>query len=478
VGNPRKNISSTREDNWRFSTALKNAAPAVWDWDIAARLLTASPRVHAIYGFARDRKIGLDDLIAATLPEDREWIDELRNGMGGSFRFRITRGGGEDKRWISAQIDVARDTLNLPVAYTATIEDITEQTQAAHALVSSEERLRLAIEAGRMAVWEVDLTSGKATVSPALNLMFGFPLDAQPSFADYRSRYAPGEVERLAKEGATLETVRQRYARGEFAPRKTGAVIDSSDRTQVQAELKIILPDGTVKRLMYRAQYTFSFDGRPVITGLLVDITDRKVAEERLAVVARELQHRVKNSLALAQSLAHQTFRTEPNAASAMEKFMARLRALASATEVVLSSTGAETFIEDVLQVIIAPYRIGAEERLRLEGPRLAVPGKIASAISMIVHELCTNAVKYGALSRDTGRVHFGWRLLPDNCIRFDWLEEGGPPVEAPTRKGFGSRLLEMVVAQQLQGAVEIGFEPSGFSCSITTGPIDIGFAD
>src|SRR6185295_4936291 len=145
-------------------------------------------------------------------------------------------------------------------------------------------------------VWEVDLETGTVTNSPALNLLFGFPKDATPSFDELRSRYAPGEVDRLAREGATLEEVRQRYAKGELRPRHEERSSGADDRTQVQAELSIIVPSGERKNLLYRAQYAYSLEGRPRITGLLVDITDRKIAEERLAVVARELQHRVKNS--------------------------------------------------------------------------------------------------------------------------------------------------------------------------------------
>jgi PAS domain-containing protein len=175
----------------------KQVEPAMWDLDRATGAFHASPRLLEIYGFAAEPKVTFAQIVEATHPQDRGWEDDLLAGtLSGSLEttIRILHDQTDDLRWLRMIITAAPggETSSVPTAYTAVVEDVTERTQAAYALQESEESLRLAIEAGRMAVWEVDLETGTVTNSPELNLLFGFPLDARPSFADFRARYAPG----------------------------------------------------------------------------------------------------------------------------------------------------------------------------------------------------------------------------------------------------------------------------------------------
>src|SRR5688500_1244863 len=119
------------------------------------------------------------------------------------------------------------------------------------AFLESEERLRFAVEAGRMAIWEVDLETGVVTPNPELNAMFGFPADHKPTLAELRSRYAPGELERIGRLGASWEVVKELVSRGQLAPRPLGGAKRPEDRTQVSADLSIIVPPNTVKHLLY-----------------------------------------------------------------------------------------------------------------------------------------------------------------------------------------------------------------------------------
>ena len=192
-----------------------------------------------------------------------------------------------------------------------------------------------------MAIWEVDLETGNVTNTRELNVLFGFPPDAKPTMKELRSRYAPGEVERLAKEGATWEVVRKRFEAGEFSPRDHQLKRNEGDRTQVQAQVTIILPSNITKHLLYRAQYAYSLEGRPKITGFLVDITERKLAEDRLSVVVRELHHRFKNTVAVVYALAKQSF-DKATTNAAMETFLGRLTALSAATDMILQGEGGE----------------------------------------------------------------------------------------------------------------------------------------
>lgn len=456
----------------RLQRAAKRVEPALWDWDLQTGEFHASERLREIYGLSLCAKISFPDLIEATHPHDRGWEDALvdRSELGSAdFSFRILHANTHEIRWLRVKVKTeveAAGTLQ-PIAYTAIVEDKTERIRAAHALQESEERLRLAIEAGRMAVWEVDLETGTVTNSPELNLLFGFPVDAKPTFAEFRARYAPGELERLAREGATLEEVRQQFASGKFEASAGPNPSGERDPTQVQAEVSIIVPGGKRKHLLYRAQYIYSLEGRPKITGLLVDMTDRKEAEDRLAVIARELQHRVKNSLTLVQSLARLSLRSDTIDRDAVDRFLTRLSALATATNLVLTNSASGADLGEVIQSITQPYRDGTHDPFRIVGPAYRVKAKAASAFSLILHELCTNAVKYGALSDPDGTVEMSWRIEPDQSLHFAWVEIGGPRVTPPTRTGFGSRLISALVQGDLKGEVETIFSPTGINVAI-----------
>lgn len=466
----------------RFARAMNAAAPAVWDWDVANNLFLISDRLREICGFASGEPVDFEAFCKITYPGDRAWMETLDPAppdltflTNRDIRYRIQRADTGELRWINAHIvsESAPDGSGKAAGYTGTIEDITEQVVADHALIESGERLRLAVEAGKMAIWEVDLETGTITNTPELNRLFGFPPDAKPAFQDFRSRYAPGELERIAKEGATLEAVRARFARGEFQARKDAPAAEGTDRTQVQAEVSIVIPTGAVKRLLYRAQYAFSTEGRPRITGFLVDITERKLAEERLSIVARELRHRVKNSLAVVQAIAYQTFRAQSDTDTAMQTFLGRLRALSTATDIVLDGDEAsDADLLDVVHSITKPYRISGLDPFIVNGTTLRLRGKVVTAIGMVLHELCTNAVKYGALSLPTGQVTLEWQIAEGGKIALDWQEGGGPTVLQPARKGFGTRLLELLVAGELRGSLGLAFEPAGLRCRIVTGSL------
>jgi two-component sensor histidine kinase len=390
---------------------------------------------------------------------------------GRNIHFRIKR-ASKDVRWVRADIDSVVDPSDFSkaLAYTCTLEDITQQVEFHHALIESEERLRLAVEAGKMAIWENDLETGIITPTPELNRMFGFPADAKPSLAELRSRYAPGEIERIAKAGATWESVKTRIASGELKPRVIGEESDDTDRTQVQVDFSIVVPPGITKHLLYRAQYVCSHEGRPKITGFLVDITDKRRAEDQLTIVARELRHRVKNSLAVVQALAYHSFNKESDSAAALQSFLGRVQALSLANDLILSAESGEADINEIVDLITKPYRSANASPFILSGSSMRLNSKAASTFSMVLHELCTNALKYGALSHPDGRVHLNWLCFDDGIIKIVWREQGGPLVAPPSRKGFGTRLLNRIVAGSLGGSLQFDFEPSGLICSVCLG--------
>lgn len=237
-------------------------------------------------------------------------------------------------------------------------------------------------------------------------------------------------------------------------------------------EKRYVRPDGTTRWVRNNVSLIRNTEGNPeFITAISVDITGEKEAQLELArraeqqsLLVHELNHRVKNTLATVQALAAQIVRDRSDPERGYQAFVGRLMALAKAHDVLTREQWAEADFPDVVAAAVSPFQ--AERTcVKLEGPSLAVsPGQVL-AFSMALHELGTNATKYGALSSPDGRVSVTWAM--DSDLVVTWVEAGGPPVQRPTRQGFGSRLLERALASELGGSVNLAFEPSGVKCVI-----------
>jgi two-component sensor histidine kinase len=201
--------------------------------------------------------------------------------------------------------------------------------------------------------------------------------------------------------------------------------------------------------------------------GVNVDITEREEAERSRDLVVAELNHRVKNTLSIVQAIAHQTFRNASSTIEARKAFEGRLTALSAAHNLLTKTNWENVSLEEVARLTLgASGTYGS--RISIEGPSVSLPPKEAVSISMALHELCTNAVKHGSLSNDQGIVTLTWSSPnQDSALEIQWKESGGPPVSPPTRRGFGSLLLERTLAQDLRGEVTIDFKPEGLCCSI-----------
>jgi two-component sensor histidine kinase len=186
-------------------------------------------------------------------------------------------------------------------------------------------------------------------------------------------------------------------------------------------------------------------------------------------LLIEELNHRVKNTLAILQSIATQTFRSASRAER--EKFEGRLGALAEAHNLLSKEKWLGSDLQDVIGRVLQPYQLNTPGRMRMSGPNVPLSPRLAVVLSMIVHEIATNAAKYGALSNDSGTVTLDWEVLAENGkpkLRLVWAEAGGPPVTAPVQRGFGSRLIERSVRDQLGGEATVDFLPRGVVYTLT----------
>ena len=248
------------------------------------------------------------------------------------------------------------------------------------------------------------------------------------------------------------------------------AVATREDRPLRHAEALAERPDGTRVPFLAYPTPLHDGDGKLVaMVNMLVDITPRKQAEERQRLLVRELNHRVKNTLATVQSIAAQSFRNGA-ANEAYRWFEGRLIALSTAHDVLTRENWAGAGLRELVAQTVAPHDQAEQGRFEITGEDLRLPPKMALSLAMALHELCTNAAKYGALAADSGRVSVAWqvgRARDGKRLRLRWAEQDGPPVEAPLKKGFGSRLLERGLARELEAEVKLSFPPTGAVCEI-----------
>jgi PAS domain S-box-containing protein len=210
-------------------------------------------------------------------------------------------------------------------------------------------------------------------------------------------------------------------------------------------------------------------------------LLDRKRAEDHQRLLVGELNHRVKNTMAIVQSIASQTLRDAANPEEGLEAFAARLRALAATHDALTAESWTGADLHDLVAAGVGALDQNAA-RVSIEGPPLRLPARVAVSMTMALHELATNAVKYGALSTPLGRVEVRWRVEPATDaagprLRLVWRERGGPPLAPPSRRGFGTRMLERALAADTQGRVSLDYAPEGLTFELEA-PLPKGLPD
>ena len=205
------------------------------------------------------------------------------------------------------------------------------------------------------------------------------------------------------------------------------------------------------------------------IVGISYDITERKEAEAKQALLVRELHHRVKNTLTTVQAIMGSTARATETTEDFQRAFTARIASLARTHSLLTEAKWQSVAFGDLLRAELEPYDDGSEHRITLAGPPVELSSELAVPIGMAVHELTTNAAKHGALGELGGRVEVRWSVKNEDVRQLCWVwnEHDGPPVELPTREGFGSRLLKRVLTVQTGADVKIDFDPDGLRVTV-----------
>lgn len=309
-------------------------------------------------------------------------------------------------------------------------------------LRESEQRRSMAIAAGKMGSWDWDWISGDWMWDEGQYRIFGVgPESFEVNPANVQALLHPDDVDQLRKAIAEFNKGTRAY----------------------ETEFRIVRPDGEVRWCVGTAAATVDESGRVVrVSGVTVDITERKRAEERQNLLAREVDHRAKNALALAQSIVRLTRADEvKDYVNAVE---GRINALARVHTILSLSSWEGAELSRLIDEELAPYSLG--DQIRLAGPEVQLLPATAQTLALALHELFTNSAKYGALSTRSGRLAIDWQV-EDELLTLSWEESGGPLVMAPKSRGFGTRSLLASVESQLGGQAQFDWRAEGLLCRL-----------
>ena len=406
------------------------------DW----RVVMFNGAAEAFFGVSRDQVIGRDFWTFYGQGQDTDYARRLRLAMSDDEASHLTM---PSRSRVGRIVEVRISPLP-DVGVGVSTYDVTERAEAEAALRESQERLGLAVRAHSIGIFDWHLPTGQVVWSREQAQIFGQGSEAMTGHIDiWRAMLPADDMIRVDAQLDAATAARDEHLTFEF---------------------RIHRPDGAQRWIEGAAHLLYGADGQPLrLVGTNIDVTERKAAEQRQQLLINELNHRVKNALAIVQSIARQSFRGDSASAAAREAFEGRLMALSAAHDVLTRQNWTGTTLDQIVDEATAPHRRG-DGRLLADGPRVDLEPKTAVALGLAAHELATNAVKYGALSAPDGRVDIRW-AVDGGVLRLTWRELGGPPVVYDGRRGFGDRLLEQGLAEELRGSVKLDFRPEGLVC-------------
>jgi PAS domain S-box-containing protein len=440
--------------------ALTAAGLGEWRWDLVTGQMVFSRRAAQILGYAPGRSVTWEGMRGQVDPGDAERIQTAvaaaiaeRRPYAFQTRFRRATDGAEI--WIGARGEALLAADGAPIGIVGVVQDVTTRVEAREALAEREERLRVATTVADLGIFEWHVLDDRAT------------WENERMFAIFGRRPDEGSIGKSAflkeilhpEDRPVFRQAILRALRDDTILHATGRIRRHDDglwRTiDMAGRFERTRPGGLPRRLI----------------GVVADVTDRHLSEERRSLLIRELHHRVKNTLATVQAIVGSTARTATSIDSFHEAFVGRIKSLAHTHSVLTEATWQTASLRDLLASELMPYAESETEtspdlRIVLDGPAVDLPSEIAVPIGMAIHELTTNAAKYGALSTGRGRITITWSVEA-GVLHLDWRESGGPRVTPPTRQGFGSRLLQRVLTAQVQAQITTDYAPEGFHLTL-----------
>jgi PAS domain S-box-containing protein len=357
--------------------------------------------------------------------------------------------------WARVTANVIRDRSGQPLRNIAVIQDINARKQAEEALQASKDRLQLALNVARLGSYQYDPRYHVFSGDARCQKIFDFPKN-EATIEEIMELVHPDDVEMVQTNlKAALDPVDPRLSTTEFRLRRR---------------------DGEIRWVETLGLAYFEGGGREQravrFVGTVQDITERKEREEerrkreeKVHLLMREVNHRAKNMLSVVHVIAHQTAAKNPE--DFMERFSKRVQALSANQDLLVRNEWNGVEIEDMVHAQLAHFADLIGSRIAACGPKLRLNAASAQAIGLALHELATNAGKYGALSTETGHVDVCWGT-DDNALTISWTERDGPPVSAPKQRGFGTVVMEAMAEYSVDGTVDLDYAPSGLAWRLT----------
>jgi PAS domain S-box-containing protein len=322
-------------------------------------------------------------------------------------------------------------------------DDARVRERTAAELIREEWRHALTLEAGKVGSWVWDIRTKAIVCNDILRRMYGFPPSGAITSDDLSNATKP------ADRPAVAAALQQTFEEG----------VDYQTEYRIEASGRWLVARGRV--------YQRDASGAPLIMmGVNIDVTEAREAADQTRLLLRELNHRVKNTLAMIQSLARQTMRRSPDPEQFLESFTGRLRTLSDAHGLLSDRDWTGIGLVELIETRVVPY-LGDPQQLVIAGPDLQLPADHALALGLVLHELAVNAARFGALSTPDGKVSVAWKATPEKRLELSWLETGGPAPKARER-GFGMELIERGLDKILGSDVSYSLKAKGAVAKIS----------
>ncbi|WP_295894473.1 PAS domain S-box protein [uncultured Bartonella sp.] len=441
------------KQRWRNQLILDNALDyAILTADMDGLIVSWSPGAEKLFGWKPEEAIGqpLDILFTEEdrlnkLPESRQRLASLHR-IDAVERFHKRKDGSTF--WASGDLQALYSDDGKQQGFLKIVRDRTEEQRHSESLRLSEERLRLAQQAAGIGAFEIDCDRQIIDATPQFLKLLGLKGSSELSFDDFRS---------VMVDNPKL-IVKQMLQKRQ----------DESLLTHLEFQIKRA-DNQQLRWIGYWAEAAPKDVGNSMkhrILGVVQDITERREAQEKQTILSGELAHRVKNILAIVQSIANQTLGEETSMTKALQDFSVRLNALAHAQDILTQGAAKSA---DLKQIVESSLDIHdkAKKRFIISGPAISLSPPTALSMALALHELSTNAVKYGALSCKTGIVEINW-TVDEKEFHFSWREKGGPTVHEPVKESFGSKLIKRLLPARFNGHANLKYAPEGFSFELS----------
>jgi PAS domain S-box-containing protein len=438
------------ESEARFRATFENAAVGIAHVDPYLGWLRVNEAFGRILGYS------LDELFAKSV-RDITHPDDFAVDMVNSALMRAGKMNSAemDKRYVRKDGSIVTCRLTVSCVrksdrsidyFVGIIQDITWRKQAEEELRRSEERFRSSLLYSPVPIMLFDDREKVLAVSTSWLEASGYSREDLSTIEDWTAR-AYGERQRDMREG-----IRWIISEEPEAQPNEQAIRTKDGRERLWSFVTSAL--GTKS------------DGRRLFITVAQDVTERKLHEEQVHLLMREVNHRAKNILSLVQAIAHETAAREPT--DFVERFTERIQALAANQNLLVRNEWRGVDVNDLVHAQLSPFADLMGSRIVVDGPKLRLSTTAAQAIGLVLHELVTNAGKYGALSTEAGQVEIQWEVAGDDTFAMSWIERDGPPVSTPTRRGFGTIVMEAMTGYSMGGAVDLDYAPSGLTWRLT----------